>query len=230
MKKVFLSVIVLFTSITFARAQSCSQFINAVNGKKLVYSIAGANGKSSNKVIITSTKKNESTITVHSEMFDKTGQKTTGGDSEITCTGDAINVDIKSFLPPASASQFGKMDMQADGKYLVYPLKLSAGQTLKDGSASIAVNSGGTHFGDILVDITKRRVEKKETISTGAGNFECFRIGYDINVRAEFMGASIPVIMHVTEWFSPKLGRMVKSQTYNKEGNLSGTMMLDAIN
>ena len=122
------------------------------------------------------------------------------------------------------------MTMQADGKYLMYPIKLSAGQTLQDGSADITVDNNGSHFADILIDITNRKVEQQESVTTDAGSFDCFRITYDISVKAKVMGIGIPVNMHVIEWFSSKIGRTVKSETYSKGGKLAGTMQLVSIN
>jgi len=230
-KKILLALAVFFIATQLGVAQSCSQFINAVNGKKLVYNNMDPKGNNLNQVTYTSTKKDASTVIVHSEITDKRAQPVGGGDSEITCTGNTLNVDMKSFIPPASARQFNKMQIQADGKYLMYPLELKAGQALPDGSADINVNSeGGGHFAEIFIDITNRKVEQQETLNISSGDFDCFRITYDIAVKAKIMGIGIPVKMHVTEWFSPKLGRTVKSESYNKNGKLMGTMQLASIN
>jgi hypothetical protein len=230
MKLFFLSAIALLMGLPWSMAQNCSQFINAVNGKKLVYANLDAKGKEQGRVGYTSVKKDASTVTFHSEMTDKNGKVMGSGDSEVTCNGTSLNVDMKSFIPAASAAQFSNMQMQADGKYLVYPLNLKAGQSLQDGSADIQISNNGSHFGEILIDITNRKVEQQETITTDAGSFDCFRISYDILVKAKIMGIGIPVNMHVTEWFSPKIGRVVKSETSNKKGKLVGTMQLEAIN
>jgi hypothetical protein len=230
-KKVLLTLAVLFIGLQLSVAQSCSQFINAVNGKKLVYNNMDPKGNNVNQVTYTSTKKDGSTVVVHSEMTDKRGRPAGSGDSEITCSGNAVNVDMKSFVPPASAQQFNKMQIQADGKYLMYPLDLKAGQALPDGSADINVNSeGGSHFAEVLIDITNRKVEQAERLSISSGDFDCFRITYDIAVKAKILGIGIPVKMHVTEWFSTKLGRTIKSESYNKNGKLMSTMQLASIN
>jgi hypothetical protein len=138
---------------------------------------------------------------------------------------------MRSFIPPASARQFNKMQIQADGKYLAYPLNLKAGDPLPDGTADINVNSeSGSHFAELFIDITNRKVEDAETLHISAGDFDCFRISYDISVKAKVLGIGIPLTMHVSEWFSPRLGRMIKSESYNKIGKLVSTMQLAAIN
>ncbi len=230
MKKISLSVIATIMAMQFAIAQNCSQFINAVNGKKLVYANLDAKGKGQGKINYTSSKKDVSTVTVHTEISDKNGQPGGVSDSEVKCDGDVISIDMKSFIPPASVKQFSKMQMQADAKYLVYPFNLKAGQSLDDGSVNIIVNNDGHQMGDIQMNITNRKVEQEETVNTPAGNYNCFRIGYDAEVKVKMMGIGFPVHMHITEWFAPKLGRPVKSETYNKSGKLMGTMQLEAIN
>lgn len=211
-------------------AAPCAQFINAVNGKKLIYSNQDAHGKEQGKVTYASTKKDASTITVYTEILDKNGQSNSSSDSEISCNGETINIDMKSFIPPGSTKQFSKMQMQADAKYLVYPLNLKAGQTLDDGAVNIIINNDGHQMGDIQMDITNRKVEQEEPLNTAAGEFNCFRIGYDALTKIKMIGIGIPVHMHVTEWFAPKLGRLVKSESYSKNGKLIGTMQLEAIN
>lgn len=230
MRKIFLLVSVVVSAFQLCGAQTCSQFINAVNGKKMVYDNLDAKGNNVNQVSYTSAKKDASTVTVHSEITDKRGQPGGSGDSEITCNGNSISVDMKSFIPPASAKQFAKMDIQADAKYLMYPLDLKAGQALPDGSAVIGVNNGGVHFADINIDITNRKVEGQESLTLSCGSFDCYKITYDIAVKVKIGFVGIPVNMHTTEWFSPKLGRMIKTETYDKRGRLAGTMQLASIN
>jgi hypothetical protein len=230
MKRILLTVITIVMAAQFSVAQNCAQFISAVNGKKLVYSNLDAKGKMQGKVNYTSTQKDATTITVHSEVIDKSGQSASSADSEISCNGESINIDMKSFIPPASAKQFSKMQMQGDAKYLVYPLNLKAGQTLADGSVDITVNNDGHQMGDIQMNITNRKVEQAEAVTTPAGNFDCFKITYDALVKVKMMGIGFPVNMHITEWFSPKLGRPVKSETYSKNDKLIGSMQLESIN
>jgi hypothetical protein len=230
MKKLLFAMLVYATGIQISTAQDCGQFINAVNGKKLIYTNLDPKGKEQGRVSYTTTKVNATTVNFHSEITDKNGKTSGSGDSQVICDGASLSVDMKSFVPPGSSKQFSNMTMQADGKYLMYPIKLSAGQTLQDGSADITVDNNGSHFADILIDITNRKVEQQESVTTDAGSFDCFRITYDISVKAKVMGIGIPVNMHVIEWFSPKIGRTVKSETYSKGGKLAGTMQLVSIN
>lgn len=230
MRKILLTMLALFACVQLCVAQSCDQFINSVNGKKLVYDNLDAKGKPQGQAIFTTTKKDGSTVNYHSEMTDKNGKTISVNDAEVTCSGESINVDIRAFLPPQPGRQGPNMQAQATGKYLIYPLNVSPGQTLPDGSANIQITSNGNPFSEADINITNRKVDKQESVTTAAGTFDCLTISYDILVKARVMGIGIPVNMHATEWFAPKLGRPVKTETYKKGGKLVGTMQLASIN
>ena len=230
MKKILAAAIAVTMLLPLAKAQNCSQFITAVNGKKLIYDNLDANGKEQGKIIYTSTKKDASTVSYHTEMQDKNGKQMGSSDSEIKCNGNAISIDMKSFIPPSSSKQLSNMQIQGDAKYLVYPLNLKAGQTLDDGTLTMNITNDGRQMGDFQMDITNRKVEQAENVTIPAGSFDCFRLSYDAMVKVKMMGIGFPIHMHVVEWFSPKIARPVKSETYTKGGKLAGTMQLVSIN
>jgi len=230
MKRITTICALLLGCLQFAAAQNCNQFIGTVNGKKLTYLNQDGKGNSTGKLIYTATKKDASTVNVHSEVIDKNGKSIGGGDSEMICDGDAIKIDMKAFVPSSSMKQYGNMQMSGEAKYLAYPLNLKAGQTLDDGSVTIDMSNNGTSMSKIQMDVTNRMVDKAETVSTNAGSFDCYRITYDASMKIKMMGIGIPVHMKVAEWFAPKLGRFVKSETYDKKSKLVGSMVLDSIN
>ncbi|HEX8021551.1 hypothetical protein [Mucilaginibacter sp.] len=226
MKKLIVLLLMLICKIGFA--QNCSQFVNNVNGKKLTYVSQDAKGKPQMTAVYVTSKKDATTVTVHAEINDKNGKAIGNGDSEMICTGNTIKVDMKSFVPAANMK--GNMQVSGEAKYLTYPADMQAGQTLDDGSVTIDMGNNGAQMANLQMDIKNRKVEQAETVSTNAGSFDCFKISYDATTKMRMMGIGIPFNMKVTEWYSPKLGRFVKSETYNKGGKLMGTMTLDAIN
>ena len=230
MKKIIITALSLLVLVRFGLAQSCEQFINATNSKTLVYNNTAGKGNQTGKITYTSVKKDAATITIHSDIADKNGKAMGSSDFDITCNGSSINIDMRSFMPANRGKQMSNMQMQADGKYLSYPLNLSAGEKLEDGSMVMTILNNGQKFGETHMDITNRNVVLKETITTPAGDFECFKITYDVHMETKMMGIGIPVTMQATEWFSPKLGRFVKSENYDKNGKLMGTTELVSIN
>jgi hypothetical protein len=228
MKKLMFLLLCTVICCNAATAQNCSQFVNNVNGKKLTYVNMDAKNKLQMTAVYVTTKKDASTVAVHATISDKDGKAIGSGDSEMICTGDVIKVDMKSFVPSASMKQYGDMQVKGEARYLSYPANIKAGQTLDDGSITINLNNGGAAMGELQMDIVNRKVEAAETVTTNAGTFDCLKITYDATTKMKVMGIGIPFRMKVSEWYSPKLGRFVKSETY-KGGKLIGTMTLDSI-
>jgi archaellum component FlaF (FlaF/FlaG flagellin family) len=228
MKKFIVMLLCTAVCCGTAAAQNCSQFVNSVNGKKLTYINQDAKGNLQMTAVYTSAKKDASTISTHAEITDKNGKLMGTGDSEMICDGNAIKVDMKSFIPASSMKQYSDMKISGEAKYLTYPTNMQAGQTLDDGSVTIEMNGNGSPM-TLQMDIVNRKVEQAETISTNAGSFDCFKITYEATTKVKIAGIGIPFHMKITEWYAPKLGRFVKSETYTKGGKLMGVMVLDAI-
>jgi hypothetical protein len=210
-------------------AQDCSKFVSSANGRKLTYISQDAKGNKQMTAVYTSTKKDASTISVHAEISDKNDKLMGTGDSEMICEGNAIKIDMKSFIPASSMKQNMNMKISGDAKYITFPMAMQPGETLDDGSVTIHMDNNGGMGVDMQMDLTDRKVEQAETITTNAGSFDCFKITYNATTKVKLAGIGIPFHMKVTEWYSPKLGRDVKSETYNKGGKLMGTMVLDSI-
>jgi len=228
MRKALLTLLVLATGLQICLAQNCDQFINAANGKKFVYDNVDGKGKSAGQLTFSTTKKDASTVIYHSEMADKNGKIISSGDSEVSCDGSAINVDMRAFMPPHPGKQASNLQARVIGKSLIYPLNVSPGQSLPDGTAHIELSSDGHALSEQDINITNRKVDKQEIITTPAGSFDCMVISYDIAVKIKVV-IGININMHVTEWFSTKYGRFIKSETY-KAGKLMGTMQLVSVN
>ncbi|WP_295791660.1 hypothetical protein [Mucilaginibacter sp.] len=229
MKKIITTIMCLAALVSLANAQTCDQFVSNGNGKKVVYSNFDAKGNKQGSVSYSSVKKDGSTLSYHNEVTDKNGKAIGNADFDISCNGSALKIDMKSFIPASSAKQFNGMQMQGDGKYLTYPLNLKVGDKLEDGDATIIVMNNGSKFSEIQIAMTNRTVEAGEQVQTAAGAFDCFKISYESLFKAKIMGIGIPINLKVTEWFSPKIGRFVKSETYRKD-KLVGSMVLESIN
>ena len=69
---------------------------------------------------------------------------------------------------------------------------------------------------NISVDMLNRKVDKKESITTPAGTYDCFALSYDSEMK---MGMKMN--FKIKEWISEGVG-VVKSESYNKNGKLMG--------
>ncbi|TND01573.1 MAG: hypothetical protein FD123_4233 [Bacteroidetes bacterium] len=229
MKKIFLLLALAFS--VPAIAQTCGDFEQFNKG--VTYTMTSYNGKDKVTGTTTTTVDNASkTATGASADLtqvtkDEKGKETGTIKSTVTCDNGTYSVDMKSFVSPEMKEGYKNMDLKFEGNALNYPPTMAVGQTLPDGQVKMMAAQNGAAFGTTVVDIKDRKVEAKETITTGAGTFECFKITYTIDLNSMMIlptggEMKMPGLKprQVTEWFSFKVGA-VKSETWKgdkKEG------------
>ena len=151
------------------------------------------------------------TASLNTEMFDKNGKSTAKSSNSIKCSNGIMMMDMKMSMPQAQAAQAGNTDVKAENVYLEYPSSIHAGDKLKDGHMEMNIDNKGMQQ-TIIMDVTDRKVEDNEKITTTAGTWDCYKITNKTKLKIKTMGIGIPMNMEVTEWYSPGFG-VVKSKT-----------------
>ena len=64
----------------------------------------------------------------------------------------------------------------------------------------------------IEITITNRQVGSKESITSPAGTWECFKITSNQKILSKVAGMGIPIKMDVTEWYAPGVG-VIKTES-----------------
>ena len=154
---------------------------------------------------------NGGSSTVRSEIFNKKGKSIAKGTNNIKCDNGVFMVDLKAFISPEQQEQI-KADAQAADVYLSYPLNMKAGDALPDGNMDLDIQQDNGMKTHVNVKITDRKVEGQESVTTPAGNWNCFRITYHSAIKIALMGIGIPVKADITEWFAPNFG-VVKTKS-----------------
>ena len=75
----------------------------------------------------------------------------------------------------------------------------------------------------LSINITNRKIEGKETITTPAGSYDCFKMTYDIESKTV-----MTVKMKGIDWFAENVGT-VRSESLDKNGKLQGYTVLESI-
>ena len=223
-------VYVLFTkqstmkSLTFAsicimlgalcNAQDCKQYYFFQNNKTVEMTIYNKKGDESGKNIYTisdvKTSGSETTATVNSEMFDKKGKSVVKATNEMKCNGGVMMMDMKMMIPQQTMEQYKTAEAKSEEVYLEYPAGMKEGDQLKDGSFKMTGQNGPIAF-TLTLNITDRKVEGKESVTTTAGTWDCFRIASKTKLTIK-MAINIPSNFETTEWYAPGFG-IVKSET-----------------
>ena len=197
-------------------SQDCSNYYFLQNNKTVEMTISNKNGKESGKMtyVVLDSKKIGSSITatINSEFVDAKGKTITKATNNVKCENGVMQMDMKTFIPPAQMEQMKPGEAKATDVYLEYPANMNVGNQLKDGQFNMNYKSAGGLDCSIDISITERKVEGKETITTPAGTWECFKISAKNKINSKISNIGIPITMLVTEWFAPGFG-IVKTES-----------------
>jgi len=224
MKANMLLPIAILLTVSRLAAQDCAAFFPFEKGAAMEYTFYDSKGKLSNVssqkvVIIDDEGAAGMTAQVEVVMTDKNGKEQTKGNYKATCKNNTLLMDITAIVPQMTQA-FSSLEMQISGDQLQLPSKLTAGQTLPDAHMEIKAGSGGVNLMKITIDITERKVEGKESITTALGTYEAYKITYVTNTKT-LMSKSF----RSTGWYAPKIG-LIKQETYDKKGSLDSSMVL----
>lgn len=206
-------------------AQDCRNFYYMQNNKTIemtIYTKKGVvAGRNVYQVSNVRSSGNSVSSEVNSEMFDKKGKSYAKSLINFKCTGGVMMLDMKMMIPQQQAQQF-KTEAKADNVYIEYPASMKPGDMLKDANMSMEVNNNGMQQ-TLTMNVTNRKVEAKESITTPAGTWECFKITSKSKIHMKMGPIGIPMNLETTEWFAPGFG-IVKT-----ESNKGGETLITAV-
>ena len=197
-------------------SQDCSTYYYLQNNKTIEMTISNKNGKEAGKMTYTvsDSKKSGSTVTatINSEFVDTKGKTITKGTNNVKCENGVMQMDMKVFIPAAQQEQMKSGTANASDVFLEYPANMNVGDLLKDGQLNMDYESAGGLKSSIEISITERKVEGKESVTTPAGTWQCYKITSKNKITSRIAGIGIPITMTVTEWFAPGFG-VVKTES-----------------
>lgn len=222
----------LFTGFSsYVKSQGCGMYYPLTNGTELEmtnYDAKGdVNGTSTSKVTNAVTSIEGTMATIITTSKDKKDAVTGTSSASVKCIGGKIYIEMKSFASQSS-DQWKDMAVKTDASWLELPQTLIVGMTIKDGTGTISVYNNGALFTTMTINITNRKVDSKESVTTAAGTFECFKISQDFQMITTTMGFSIPVNIKSVEYYAAGTGS-VKTESYDKNNKLMGYSLLTKI-
>jgi hypothetical protein len=210
-------------------AQDCALFFPFEKGKVRVMEEYNAKdklqGKSRQEVINTRSEGGLVVATIKMTHTDDKDKNEMLSEYDVSCDGGIFKMAITAMVPSESIEGFKSMEMTMDAKDLEMPTALEVGLTLPDGSLTIKGGMNGMTMMTMTVEITNRKVEGKESVTTAAGTFDCFKISETSSMKMGFMNQTTSSI----QYFAPKYG-VVKSEHYDKNGKLTGYSIMTQFN
>ncbi len=223
-KNLVLGIFILGTALL--SGQNCSQYYPMEEGVTMEYTSFNGKGKKEGtiayKVIEVEDNGNSSTARLEMNYKDAKGDEIFNSGYSYTCSGNIVTIDYESLLSNQMLEQFGEMDMEVTGTDIELPNDLGVGQELEDANINITISMSGMTMKS-SVEMVNRKVEKKESVTTPAGTFDCFVL-YSEN-RTKMMVSSTTMSSRL--WLAEGVG-MVKQESYNKKGKLMSSSVLSA--
>jgi hypothetical protein len=220
-------ILVTLLTVSYLTAAQCNDYYVMEQGTEWTYEHVNGKGKSTGKsqqqVKVYQGTATGFKATVHSAFINDKGKKVMEGDMEMTCSNGVLVMDMRKFIPQEQQQAFSSYEMKIEAENLELPSKLTPGQSLKNGSITMTAIGSPLPM-TLSVAITDRKVAGKESITTPAGTFDCYKITSKTTTQTK-MGMNITFEFSTTEWIAEKIG-MVKSESVDKNGKSAGYTIL----
>ena len=220
MKSQALFLLAFFLTVAVQAQQDCSIFYPFKEGVTLEYTNYNKKGKvegSTTSTVTTVEASGDAALAKISTVIrDEKGKEQFSGAYDVRCDNGTIIMDASNMVNPAMQQSLANMEVSIEGTELALPSTLTVGQELPDASTTIKAGSNGVTIINMTVNVTNRKVLSREELTTPAGTFNCYKITQDTDVKM-----MIAKTMTSIDYYAEGVG-MVRSETYDKKGNLEG--------
>lgn len=229
MKKIFLLPLFFIVAAFAPKPEhGCEGYYLVKTGVTLEYEDYNAKDKlqGSHSSSITKLEEIEGVLnaTMHGIFKDDKGKVTNEGDYTFTCKNGEITIDMRAFMSQEQMEAYKDMEVTIDQTNLVYPATFTEGQTLPDGSLTMKVSTNGMVVMTMTMNITDRKIEKFESITTPAGTYQCVKMTQTNTMNTGFMNIKTKSI----DWVSLGIGS-VRSESYDKNDALQSYTILTKV-
>ena len=228
MKNLYLFIL-LTTCTIFSKlsAQSCHSYIPDKIGSKWEVTQYNSKGKAENITKYELLDKTTSGSTVEYKIkavgYDTKKKETFSMTVNTTCKNGKYSVDMKDIMDQSMFEAYKDLDVKIKSTEIEIPrYSTPVGTKLKDASVTMEVNAG--ILIKMKVSMIDRKVEAKEKKTTTAGTFNCIKISQKTVMTGVGKMESSSI-----DWYSENVG-LVRSETYNKKGKLTGYSELTLLN
>ncbi len=219
-KKIVSSIFVMLFFLGSVNAQDCATFMPMEEGYKWEITNFNKKGKEQSKVThtIESASVADGVTSAVINMVSTDGKDEHETTYSFTCDGSTFKMSMDIFLPEETMEQMQNMEsmeVEMDMDDMEFPTKLEVGQELTDATMTMEAKMNGIKVMGTTVTIKERKVVSKESITTSAGTFECYKIEQISAMKMGFMDREFKSV----SYFAEGVG-VVRSESYDKKGNL----------
>jgi hypothetical protein len=232
MKSLVLSLFLVVATTLLSQAQDCLG-VSLKQGSGFEMLNYNAKDKQIGKVMyqVTSVSKEggATVVNIQAQTEDDKGKQQPPYTIKYTCTGSELIADMSGLFQSMQQSNLKNSEMKLKVNQLVYPGKLNPGQKLADGTMEAEMTTNGSMTMTMVMNVTNRLVDGKESITTPAGTFDAYKVTSDMNTESRIMGMPIRATMKTVSYRASNQIFDVKTETYNKNGKLMGYSVLSKV-
>ncbi len=223
----FFALIIALVISQFVNAQSCNAYFPFEENATFEITNYNKKGKAESIVKHEVGRLNDSGTALEAEVkmttSDGKGKDVMESEYNIRCENGTYYMDMSAMLSQGLEA-YKDMEMEMSGDALEFPETLEVGQELKDGTTEMKISANGLKMMTMKYEMTNRKVEALEKITTPAGTFECYKITYDFEFKMMVKKKSKVVL-----WMAKDIG-MVRSENYSAKGKLENYSELTKLN
>ncbi len=229
MRKIWILVLALGVIAPNAYAQNCSKYYPMEEGKQMEYTSYDRKDKVEGVVTYTVSdvvvEGSKTTAKMNLEHKDEDGNLVLETNYTFSCEDNVVKIDFSSLMNQQMMETAGGSDMEMEmtGTDIELPNNLSVGQTLPDANVNMRMNMGAMSM-NMAFNMTNRKVEGQESLTTPAGTFDCYVITSDNKAKMMMANTSHSSKM----WLAEGIG-MIRQDVFNKKGKLVSKSVLTAI-
>lgn len=213
-----LIILIVACSFTFLK-NDCDTLVFFKEGAQLTMTSYNDDGKltGTTKTIYSKVIKNAdgATVTANQENYNKKGKLDSKNEFTIKCIKGTLFFDMKMMLTEDQSKNNKDFEMTVEGADKEIPTKFVVGSILKDANITITFKTkegAEVPLSKINFKVTNRKVEAKESITTPAGTFECYKLTENVEMKTLFSFKVKSI-----NWFSLEAGN-VKTESYKENG------------
>ncbi|MDA7803810.1 hypothetical protein N8987_04470 [Crocinitomix sp.] len=203
-------------------------YFPAVIGKELVYENFGSNDKLESSEIMTVKDVRDTTggivIDAHAISKDKKGEVVLDNDFSFSCIDGVFRISFESIMDASMMDAYKDMEIEMTQTELAFPKSMDVATSLPDGTMTVKIKTNGTQIMTMTMNVTNRKIEAKESITTPADTFEAFKMTETQHTSMMFMNKTYKSV----NWIVPGIGS-VRSEMYTDKDKLNSYRILTSI-
>ena len=173
-------------------------------------------GSSKHTVLSRGSTSKKDSVVVRCDRMDKNGEAIGSSRYYVGCDAGTFSIDFSVFMNNRSLAAYKGIETRASDQHLEVPGGIKVGDQLIEGTMKVELEEEAITYTRSEIFVYDRFVVAKDSITTPAGTFECFKVDYKMETKVRGI-KDVIVQSSGSEWYALGVG-IVRSEYYDREG------------